>query len=456
MVTKVREAVREAGASLLGALAVSTILTASIAFPLAVRAVDASSGPDGIEDAIALDDARFPDPVHLGTEQAEILARGDDTGDRDAEVAGATVTAPSPSSAGPDAADDDTELAIVIPTPTPEPGSVSPAPTPVAPRPTETPAPTDPPAPDDRDQDPDPTPTEPPTSEAAPPTPQPDERPDSEPEPEPTDDLADEPEELLDGPATDVYAFVSGEPLRENEVSSLELKTVNGGTEMTTGLSVAVSASGGSILSMAPGRPDWTCSGTDAAWRCTGPTLEAESFSRSLMTVLPEDEELSLSVSVSHELTDAVPDNNTFSAELPVEPDSVEPVDPTVDPVQPPLDPVEPPVDPAPPTDPADPADPTEPGGGTGDPTDPGGGGTGGPTDPADPGDPTDPADPADPGDPTDPADPVDGEDVVDEPVACKGSNSAGQRAFADRAQNLGTHDNLGPPRAKPGSNRIY
>lgn len=396
MVTKVREAVREAGASLLGALAVSTILTVSIAFPLAVRAVDASDGPDGIDDAIALDDARFPAPVHLGTEQAEILARDDDTDDLDAEVAGATVTAPSPPPTSTEEPAEETELAIVIPTPTPEPGNAPPAPTPAPPPPTATPVPTEQPTTEDAAPEPDPTPTEQPTSEAAPPTPE------TEPEPDADarDGLADEPEELLDGPATDVYAYISGEPLRENEVSSLEVKTVNSGTEMTTGLSVAVTASGGSILSMAPGRPDWTCSGTDAAWRCTGPTLEAESFSRSLMTVLPEDEELSLSVSVTHELADAEPDNNTFSAELPVEPDPVEPVDPPVEPIEPPLEPVEPPVDPAPPTDPTDPVDPA----------DPGGGGTGGPTDPADPADPVDPPpDPVDPIDPPpDPGDPVD------------------------------------------------
>ena len=86
--SKVREAVREAGASLLGALAASTILTAAIAFPLAVRAVDADDGPAGIDEAISVDDARFPDPVHLAAEQAEILAGGDTDNNEldDAEV----------------------------------------------------------------------------------------------------------------------------------------------------------------------------------------------------------------------------------------------------------------------------------------------------------------------------------------------------------------------------------
>ena len=401
MVSKVREAVREAGASLLGALAVSTILTASIALPLAVRAVDASAGPDGIEDAIAMDDTRFPSPVHLGTEQAEILARGDDQENEldnsaDAEVAGATVTAatprPSPDGDERDEPAPDEELAIVLPTPTPELSESPSTPTPAPPDATATPAPTEPPPTEEPASEPDPTPTETPAeADEPPPTPEPDA--------EARDGLVDEPEEALDGPSTDVYAFVSGEPLRENEVSSLEVKTVNGGTEGTTGLSVAVSASGGSILSMAPGRVDWTCSGTDAAWRCTGPTLEAESFSRSLMTVLPEDAELSLSVSVSHELADEEPDNNTFSAELPVEPDPLEPTDP-VEPLADPVEPLEPPIDPAPPTDPVEPADPGGGGtGGTGDPADPGGGGTGGSGEPADPTDPEEPVDP-----PTDPA----------------------------------------------------
>lgn len=384
MVSKVREAVREAGASLLGALVASTILTASIALPLGVRAVDASRGPAGLDDRIALDDVRFPTAVTLGSDQAEILAsRGRQETDRlDAEVAGATVTSTTPLPLPPAETDEpgaDEELAIAIPTPTTVPDQ-PPAPTPTPPAVTATPSPTDPAPPEESTADPEPTPTSPE---------------DPAPTPEPDADTGDEPsepaEESLDGPSTDVYAFVSGAPLRANEMSSLEIKTVNRGRERTTGVAVAVTAAGGSIVSMAPGSADWTCTGTDDAWRCTGPTLEAASFSRSLMTVLPEDDELSLSVSVSHELFDEEPANDTFSAALPVEGGGPDPADPPVDPAPPtdPADPADPPVVPAPPTDPADPADP---------PVEPGAGGTGGTTDP--PPETTPPADPADPADP--------------------------------------------------------
>ncbi len=393
MVRKSREAVHGLGSSLLGALTVSTIMTAIVAVPLGLDAASDDGRPAGIDEAISADDARFPAAVPLADAEIELLA-SDELADEplvdEAEVAGVFVT---PTAV---ATDDPTpepveQLAILIPTPTSTPEEQRapdrPAATPPSPETTEQSEPEPTVAPTPRS----PTPDAPPDDDEPPPaTPRPTATEEPEPtlEPAPTAEQAPTPDP--DGPSTDVYAFVSGDALREDQVGSLELKTVNGGSNETTGVTVSVSASGGSILSVSPGRADWTCTGTDAAWQCTGPTLEAVSSSRGIMTLLPHDQDLTVSVAVDHALIDEEPANNSFSTAVPVvpnptTPDELDQIEEEPDPTPTAVEPTEPVPDPEPdPTEPPEPVEPTPPPTPSptpepSDPAEPGGDGTNGP-----------------------------------------------------------------------------
>ncbi len=320
-------AVTRGASTVIGALAVSTAVTASIAVPMGFGAVDASGDPAGLHQAIAGDDARFPEPVPLDDAELAILTEPDPEAEIERDQPPPTATdpqaEPEPTArtdepaqqddpAVPDGGgdgEDDDELALVLPTPTTTPAPVPPTPTPtppplptatpVPPTPTPPPLPTPSPTPRPRRQDPTPRPTESPGPTATPGAP-------------------DEPAEV---PSTDVYAFVAGSPLTANAVGSIDVKAVNGGDAAPSRVRMVVELAGGTILRVVPERGDWTCSGAAHRWVCTGATLEPGSTSRGLMSVLPDgDRDVTVTVSIDHDIVDLAPGNNTMRVTVPVLP----------------------------------------------------------------------------------------------------------------------------------------
>lgn len=374
---------RSAGASVVGAAAASTILTATVALPMGVQAFDAAGDPDGLHEEIALGDVRFPSAVPLDQEQLELL----ETPDQPPQVALSPTEDPAPTTASTQqatptasAAPEDDEFAIIFPTPTTE---APPPPTPtLQPAPTSTPVPSTPtPL----------APTETPTATATATT-TPTDPPATTPEPAPP---------LTSDESTDVYAYVAGPPLVENEVGNVEVKAINGGASATTAVTVTVTAAGADILSVTPQRAGWTCAGGSSTWSCSGPELEAEGYSRNVMALQAGEEDVTVSVSVSHAIVDEAPGNNDLSARVPVVPaEDPEPTEPAL-PEE--LD--------EEPTEPADDGgdDPADDDGGSDDGSGDSGddGGSDGDPDPGGDGDPTD-------GGGTDGSDPADGTDSDD------------------------------------------
>jgi hypothetical protein len=312
IVSRLMQMTRGGSASVVGAAVVSAVLTAAVALPMGANALDAAADPAGLHDDIALSDTRFPAPVPLDDDQLEVLERepeilaGPVAEEPEATATEAPTSRPAEATPTPTTGDEDEpeEFAIIFPTPTTE--------APPTPRPIPTPAPA-PPTPLA------PTPT--PTATATPePSPSPDlDEPTPTEVPESTPDPTPEPGDM---PSTDVYAYVTGDPLVENEVGSLDVKAVNGGSAATTEVTMTVSMAGARILSVTPQRGDWTCSGGGASWSCSGPDLEAEAFSRGIMSVLPNgDDDVTVSVSVSHGIMDEAPGNNSLQATVPVVPD---------------------------------------------------------------------------------------------------------------------------------------
>lgn len=224
----------------------------------------------------------------------------------------ATTSTPTTEATSQPTPDDGLEELAIFPTPTTEPlptptprpiptaTSVPPTPTPLAPTPTATAEPE--------------LPTPEPTAE-----PSPTEAPEQRSEQPPLDE---------DLPSTDVYAYVVDALLTENEVGSVDVKAVNGGGEPTTSVTMTMAMSGGTILSVTPQRSNWTCSGGGSTWSCSGPDLGASGYSRSMMSVLPDDDTVTVSVAVTHDLLDDAPGNNSLRAQVPVIPDDSAPIDP--------------------------------------------------------------------------------------------------------------------------------
>lgn len=356
MIAWFRHAVRSAGASLAGVAVVSAILTASVALPLGTS----SERSDQVIDTalvVADDDTRFPEPVPLGAEELAVLAeavdassdRGDDgtedlaagvgsdnatpTGAAGAEATTAPTTAPS--STDPEPTDEPEPTPAPTATaeppadsePEPETG-LDDVPTPTAgptAAPTPPPIPTSAPEPTPRPVEPTPTPTVRPRSTVPPRTPTP------APSPDPTTEPSVGPDEAAPTPtvdpfppqtvATDLYAYVFDAELVQNEEGTVRVKAGNQGDETATGVVMSISTSGGTILSITPRRADWTCSGVGANWTCSGPHLEAHGFSRTIVSVLPGTTDLTVAVTVSHEVVDLAPGNNSATARIRVAPD---------------------------------------------------------------------------------------------------------------------------------------
>ena len=324
-VSRLLHATRGASASLVGAAVVSTVLTAAVALPMGVNVVAAANDPAGLHEAIAANDSRFPAAVPLAKEQLEVLERPENS--TKVLAAPPAVTADPTSTSTPTARatsqpapDNGTEELAIFPTPTTEPpptptprpippaSPVPPRPTPLAPTPTATAEPDIPTA--------EPT-TEPATDPTAPPSPT------DVPEALPGPPLLDE-----DQPSTDLYAYVVDSLLTQNEVGTVDVKAINGGSELTTSVTMTMAMSGGTILSVTPQRSNWTCSGSGSTWSCSGPDLEAAGYSRGMMSVLPSDDDATVSVAVTHDLLDDVPGNNSLSAQVPVIPNDSGPTDP--------------------------------------------------------------------------------------------------------------------------------
>ncbi len=314
------------GASIVASVAVSSVMTAAVALPMGVTALEAANKTLSSEEAIVTTDERFPDYVDLSTSELAALIEptAEAAPEPDPSSTPSATAIPEPLGE----AEDAVELAIVLPTPTP---TLAPVPTPIptvdaAPAPTARPAPSPTPKPrrtprpERPTSQPDPTARPDPTAQPTPAPAQPD-TPTTVPVATPTSQPTSVPtvEPPLPLPGTDVYAYIATEDiLVEDETATIFVKAVNIGPASTTDVVLTVNVQGGTVTGVTPDPFGWSCSGAGSTWVCSGPFLESRDVGRNIVSLVPEADTVVVEVSVSHQAPDDQPGNDVTTSTLEV------------------------------------------------------------------------------------------------------------------------------------------
>lgn len=337
---------QSSAASVVAAVATSTLITSAVALPLGVSAIEARTSDVAVTDAIDTSDPRFPAPVKLSeSELAAAVARSEQvqpppTGSEDSagepgssgddEVAIGIPTPTPDTSVGPEAQASDTDEPTATPDPEPTeeptvaPGELAPTPTPDAVQPTPTPddvlptptpdvvepspTPEPQPSPPPRDPGRPGQPSEPTPRPATPPTARPS-TPPTTPTPAPSPSPAVEPEAR---PSTNVYASIDAAGrLRGGQRGEVMVKAVNAGDTRTTDVVMTISVVGADVLGVTPGGSGWWCTGAGGTWQCRGAEVWPGGHGRATLALVPTADRIHVSVSVNHALDDTNPADDT-------------------------------------------------------------------------------------------------------------------------------------------------